>query len=47
MQRCSRPPRLAEDRSARWAFEPAAGGGMKLRVRIGGVDQYIGVDGEH
>ena len=24
-----------------------AAGGMKLRVRIGGVDQHIGVDSEH
>ena len=29
------------------ALEPVAAGAMKLRVRIGGVDQHIGVNGEH
>jgi hypothetical protein len=29
------------------ALEPAAAPVMELRVRIGGVDQHIGVDSEH
>jgi hypothetical protein len=29
------------------ALDPVAAGGMKLRVRISGVDQHISVDGEH
>ena len=33
-------------RSLPLALEPVAAGGMKLRVRIGGVDQHIGVGGE-
>jgi hypothetical protein len=42
-----RPSGVPCIRSRPLAFEPVAAGGMKLRVRIRGVDQHIGVDGEH
>ena len=42
-----RPSAVPSIRSRPLALEPVAAGGMKLRVRIGGVHQHIGVDGEH
>src|SRR5262249_15190088 len=42
-----RPSGVPCIRSRPLAFEPVAAGGMKLRIHIGGVDQHIGVDGEH
>ena len=42
-----RPSGVPSIRSRPLALEPVAAGAMKLRVRIGGVDQHIGVNGEH
>ena len=42
-----RPGGVPSIRSHPLALEPVAAGGMKLRVRIGGIDQHTGVDGEH
>ena len=42
-----RPSAVPSIRSRPLALEPVAAGGMKLRVGIGGVDQHIGIDGEH
>ena len=43
----NRPSGVPSIRSRPLVLEPVAARGMKLRVRIGGVDQHIGVNGEH
>ena len=32
---------------ARWTLQPIATAGVELRIRVGGVDQDVGIDQEH
>jgi hypothetical protein len=41
------PGRVPRIRSGALAFEPISAGDMKLRVSIGGINQHVGIDGEH